>query len=92
MMEYQKQLLVLAKNEAKQRLRNCNIKVNDLSQELQSVLSDTHFEIIECIKNKLKVKVYIKKRNPLIGKYQNLTKVSKIQTIIGNNSLSNLQL
>ena len=92
MMEYQKQLLVLAKNEAKQRLRNCNIKVNDLSQELQSVLSDTHFEIIECIKNKLKVKVYIKKRNPLIGKYQNLTKVSKIQTTIGNNSLSNLQL
>ena len=57
--EYQKQL-VLTKNDAKQRLRNCNIKVNDLSQELRSVLSDAHLEIIDCIKNKSKVKMYDK--------------------------------
>ena len=32
--EYRKYLLVLAKNDAKQRLRNYNIEGNDLSQEL----------------------------------------------------------
>ena len=35
-----KKLLVLAKNNAKQRLLNYNIEVNDLSQELRSVLSE----------------------------------------------------
>ena len=38
--ESRKKLLVLAKNNAKQRLRNYNIKVNDLSLELRSVLSE----------------------------------------------------
>ena len=47
--ENQKQLLVLAKNDVKQRLRNYNIKVNELSQKLRSVLNDAHFETIEQI-------------------------------------------
>ena len=38
--KYRKKLLVLTKNDAKQRLRNYNIEVNDSSQELRSVLSD----------------------------------------------------
>ena len=44
--EYQETLLVLAKNDAKQWLMNYNIEVNDLSQELRSVLSDSYFETI----------------------------------------------
>ena len=40
--EYRKKLLVLAKGDAKQRLRNYNIEVNDLSQKLRSVLSVAH--------------------------------------------------
>ena len=50
--EYQKKLLVLAKNDGKQRLRNYNMKVNDLSQKLRSILSDAHFETIERMTNK----------------------------------------
>ena len=49
--EYRKHLLVLAKNNAKQRSRNYNIEGNDLSQELRSALSDAPFETIEHITN-----------------------------------------
>ena len=38
--KYRKKLLVLTKNDAKQRLRNYNIEVNDSSQELRSILSE----------------------------------------------------
>ena len=38
--EYRKKLLVLAKNDAKQRLHNYNNEVNDLSQVLRSMLSE----------------------------------------------------
>ena len=85
--EYRKKLLVLAKNDAKQRLRNYNIEVNDLSQKLRSVLSDDHYETIERITDKSKEKEYVKKRNHLIEKYQSLTKGKKIQEITGNKSL-----
>ena len=75
--EYRKKLLVLAKNDAKQRLRNYNIEVNDSSQELRSVLSDVHFEIIE--------RITINQRKE--EKYQNLAKGNKIQKTTGNKSL-----
>ena len=71
--------MVLAKNNAKQRSRNYNIEVNDLSQELRSVLSDAPVETIERITNISKEKEYVKKRNHLIEKYQNLAKGNKIQ-------------
>ena len=80
-------MLVLAKNDAKHRLRNYNIEVNDLSQELRSVLNDAHFGTIERITNISKEKDYVKKRNHLIEKNQNLTKGNKIQKIRGNKSL-----
>ena len=85
--EYRKKLLVLAKNDAKQRLQNYNIEVNDLSQKLRNVLSDDHYETIERITDKSKEKEYVKKRNHLIEKYQSLTKGNKIQEITGNKSL-----
>ena len=59
--------------------------MNDLSQELRSVLSK-HFETIERIINKSKEKEYVKKRNNLIEKYQNLTKGNKIPKITVNKS------
>ena len=58
--------------------------MNDLSKKLRSTLSDAHFETIEHITNKLKEKEYVKNRNLLIEKYQNLTKGSKIQKIRSN--------
>ena len=79
--------MVLAKNGAKQRLWNYNIEVNDLSQKLWSVLSDAHDETIERITNKSKEKEYVKKRNHLIEKYQNLAKGNKVQEITGNKFL-----
>ena len=79
--------MVLAKNDAKQRLRNYNIEVNDLSQELRSLLSDAYFKTIERITNISKGKEYVKKRNHLLEKYQNLTKGNKIQKIRRKKSL-----
>ena len=61
--------------------------MNDLSQELRSVLSYAHFETIERITNISKEKEYVKKRNHLTEKYQNLTKGNKIQKITDNKSL-----
>ena len=72
-----------------QRLRNYNIEVNDLSQELRSVLSDSHFETIERITNKSKEKQYVKKRNHLIEKYQSLTKGNN-KKMTGNKLYLNL--
>ena len=66
-MEYRKQLLVLAKNDAKQRSWNYNMKVNDVLHELRSVLSHAYSETIE-LTNKSKQKEYVKKRNHLIEK------------------------
>ena len=57
--------------------------MNDLSQELRSVLSDAPVETIERITNISKEKEYVKKRNHLIEKYQNLAKGNKIQKITG---------
>ena len=85
--EYRKKLLVLAKSDAKHRLRNYNFEVNDLSQKLRSILSDAHYETIERITDKSKEKEYVKKRNHLIEKYQSLTKGNKTQEYTGNKSL-----
>ena len=82
--EYQKTLLVLTKNDPKHGLRNYNIEVNDLSQELRSVLSDSYFETTERIANITKEKEYVKNRNHLIEKYQNLTKGSKKKKKMSN--------
>ena len=74
--------MVLAKNDATQRLRNYNIEVNHLSQEF-----DAHFATIERITDISKELEYVKKRNHLIEKYQNLTKGNKTQKITGNKTL-----
>ena len=52
-------------------------------------MSDAHFETIERITNTSKGKEYVKKRNHLIEKFQNLTKGNKIQNKYktGNKSL-----
>ena len=75
--EYRKKLLVLAKSDAKQRLGNYNIEVNDLSQ-LRSVFSDAQYKTIESIINKSKEKEYVKRRNHHIEEYHNFTKGNKI--------------
>ena len=61
--------------------------MNNLSKESRSVISDAHFETIERITNISKEKNYVKKRNYLIEKYQNLTKGNKLQKVTGNKSL-----
>ena len=50
-------------------------------------MSYAHFETIERITNISKEKEYVKKRNHLTEKYQNLTKGDKIQKITDNKSL-----
>ena len=50
-------------------------------------MSDADFKTIERITNISKEKQYVKKRNHLTEKYQNLTKGNKIQKITGNKIL-----
>ena len=54
---------------------------------LRSVLNNARLETTECITNISNGKEYVKKRNHLIEKYQNLTKGNKIQKITGNKIL-----
>ena len=54
---------------------------------LRSVLNNARLETIECITNISNGKEYVKKRNHLIEKYQNLTKGNKIEKITGNKPL-----
>ena len=88
--EYRKNLLVLAKNDAKQRLRNYNIEVNYLSQDLRSVLSDAHYETIERITNKSKEKEYVKKRNHLIESIKTIQKEARYKKLQVTNLYLNL--
>ena len=53
-------------------------------------MSDAHFETIECITKISKEEEYVKKRNHLKEKYQNLTKGNMIQIITGNKYLPKL--
>ena len=61
--------------------------MTDLSQNLRSVLSEAHFETIECTTNKSKGKEYLRKSDHPIEKHQNLTKGKKTQTTTDNKSL-----
>lgn len=48
---------------------------------------DPYFETIEHITNNSKEKEYVKDRNHLTGKYQNMNKGNKTQAFKGNKSL-----
>ena len=61
--------------------------MNDLLQELRSILRDAHFETIGRITNISKEKEYVKKKNHLIEKYQIFTRRNNTQKITGNKSL-----
>ena len=64
-----------------------HLRKNLQNKSWSSAISDALFETVERITNKWKEKVYVKKRNHLIEKYQNVTKGNKIQKIRGNKSL-----
>ena len=61
--------------------------MNNLPQELNKVLNDGDYEIIDCITNKSKEKEYIKQTKHLIEKYKHLTKRNKTQIIKGKKFL-----
>ena len=63
--KYQKKLLQLARNEAKERMYKSNTKVKHLSNSLRHKVLDEDYETIIDITDKKKEKHYIKKKTHL---------------------------
>ena len=70
--QYQKKLLQLARNEAKERMYKSNTKVKYLSNSLKHKVLDQDYETIIDITDKIKEKHYIKKKTHLYTKFNNL--------------------
>ena len=70
--QYQKKLLQLAKNEAKERMYKSNTKVKYLSNSLKHKVLDEDYETIIDITDKTKEKHYIKKKTHLYTKFNTL--------------------
>ena len=64
-----------------------HLRKNLQNKSWSSAISDALFETVEHITNTWKEKVYVKKRNHLIERYQNVNKGNKIQKIRSNKSL-----
>ena len=69
---YQKKLLQLARNEAKERMYKSNTKVKYLSNSLKHKVLEQDYETIIDITDKTKEKLYIKKKTYLYTKFNTL--------------------
>ena len=49
---YKKKLMVIAKNNAKQRIHNAVLKVNELCQTLKAKVSEEHYLLIQSVTEK----------------------------------------
>ena len=70
--QYQKKLLQLARNEAKERMYKSTTKIKHLSTSLKHKVLDQDYETIIDITDKTKEKHYIKKKTHLHSKFNNL--------------------
>ena len=70
--QYQKKLLQLARNEAKERMYKSTTKIKHLSNSLKHKVLDHDYETIIDITDKTKEKHYIKKKTHLHSKFNSL--------------------
>ena len=70
--QYQKKLLQVARNEAKEKMYRSNSKVKQLSNSLKHKVSDQDYETITDITDKTKEKHCIKKKTYLYTKFNDL--------------------
>ena len=76
---YKKKLIVIAKNNAKERMHNAALKVHELCQTLKVKVSEERYLLIQSVTEKLRENEFVKKEEHLICKFNELqTTSSKI--------------
>ena len=76
MNEYKKKLHVIAKNNAKERMFNAALKVNELCQNLKAKVSEEHYLLIQFATEKSRENEIVKKKEHLIYKLNKLQSTS----------------
>ena len=66
---FKKKLIVIAKNNAKERMHKAALKVNELSQTLKAKVSEEHYLLIQYVPEKSRENKFIKKKEHLIYKF-----------------------
>ena len=77
--EYKKKFIVIAQNNAKERTHNAPLKVNELCQYSKAKVSEEHYLIIQSVTEKSRENEFIKKKENLIYKFNELQKTSSIR-------------
>ena len=67
-----KKLVVLAKNNAKQRMYSCLKRVEEIKLYLKNILSEEHYILIQNVTDSSREKQFLKKKKQLIDKYNSL--------------------
>ena len=57
---YKKKLIVIVKNNAKERLHNAALKINELCQTLNATVSEKHYLLIQYVTEKSRENEFIK--------------------------------
>ena len=65
MNECKKKLIVIAKNNAKERMHNTLLKVNELCQNSEAKVSEGHYLIIQSVTEESRKNEFIKKKEDL---------------------------
>ena len=73
---YKKKLIVIDKNNAKERLHNAVLKVNELCQTLKAKVSEEHYLLIQSATEKSRENEFVKKKEHLTCKFNELQTTS----------------
>ena len=73
---YQKKLIVIAKNNAKERMHNAALKVNELCQTLKAKVSEEHYLLFQSVTEKSRDKNLVTTKEHLICKFSVLQTTS----------------
>ena len=60
---YKKKLIVIAKNNTKERMHNAALKVNELCQTLKAKVSEEHYLPIQSVREKSRENKFVKKKD-----------------------------
>ena len=69
---FKKKLIVIAKNNAKERMHKAALKVNELSQTLKAKVSEEHYLLIQYVPEKSRENEFVKKKEHLICKFNEI--------------------
>ena len=69
---YKKKLIIIAKNNAKERMHKAAPKVNKLCQTLKAKVSEEHYLLIQSVTEKSREYEFVKKKEHLICKFNEL--------------------